>query len=769
MAQPVTIATTSMPALQTETSQLLLYDPDKSRSTVHCYLARPSPLEERMLGRLFVLVEIDSHDARNVEIIEALQETVTKAYYESEDFQIETAFERALQKTNERLPGIVSDGFEEWIQRLNIIIGVLKDTALHFTVVGRLHAYLIHRQRIVDILESSSATGTETVSPLKVFVNIISGQLNFHDTLFFCTTSILDYLSQEKIKRIVSEHSPADTTRTLEGLLTETDGGASFGAIVLTIVPAHEVTAAPEGQEVEEQASISPEFRSQQSMERLITREQKTNELLTHSLWPNLGRIMKKGVQTANSALTQRLRRGETNGPERAMPDRRPQPPQHATRASGGMKEGVRILGRIAAGLLGILIAAVRGIAELFRGRRRAGERFRQLPSHANRTLAAGSRWYERLSVPRRRLLLVALVLIILFAQSVVWKGRQQDNAKRREDRQALVTSAREKIDAADAALLIQNESGARKLLKEATDALAGVPVNDKSLRDDVAALTKTIDEKMGVLRHSITVQPESIVDLGALDVGLTARSIALVNTAIYSFNEQTNTIYRYDLSAKKSDVVADAPSFEAAPIALVPNSASSLYLLLKNGKLQEVLLKEKTVASVPVQYESEQRDIRSAVVFNNRLYTLDAATGQIFRHQRAASGFGLGTNWITEAGVNVQIGVAMAIDGSVFVAKEDGTVEKFLSGKKDTAVFDTPDPALTRPTTLFTNQTTANLYILDQEHRRLLEYEKTGKFLRQYVADQLTSMKDVVVQGTTAYILNGTVVYSFPLTEGET
>lgn len=757
-----------MPALRTETSQLLLYDPDKSRSTVHCYLAHPSPLEERMLGRLFVLVEIDSRDARNVEVIDALQETVTKAYYESEDFQIETALERALQKTNERLPGLVPEGFEEWIQRLNIIIGVLKDTTLHFTIVGRLHAYLIHRQRIVDILESSNAATAETVSPLKVFVNIISGQLNFHDTLFFCTTSILDYLSQEKIKRIASEHTPADTTRSLEGLLTETDGSASFGAIVLTIVPALEASAASEEHETEDRAAIDPELRSQQSMERLITREQKTNELLTHSLWPNLGRIVKKGVQTANNALAQRLRNGETSGSERTMPDRRSQLPQRQSRSVGGIKMGLRVLGRIATGLLGIFIAAVRGIAVLFRRRRYAGERFRQLPSHANRTLAAGSRWYERLSVPRRRLLLAALVLIILFAQSVVWKGRQQDTAKSREDRQALVTSAREKIDAADSALLIQNEAGARKLLKEASDALASVPASDKSLKDDVAALTKTIDEKMGVLRHSIAIQPESLVDLGALDVGLTARSVALINNVIYSFNERTNTIYRYDVTTKKSDVMVDAPSFETAPLSLIHNTASSLYLLLKNGKLQELLLKEKTLASIPVQYESEQRDIRSAAVFNNRLYTLDAATGQIFRHQRAANGFGLGTNWITEAGVNAQGGVALAIDGAIYVAKEDGVIEKFLSGKKDAAVFDAPDPALTHPTTLFTSQATPNLYVLDQEHRRLLEYEKTGKFLRQYVADQLTSMKDVVVQGTTAYILNGTVVYSFPLTEEE-
>ncbi len=754
-----------MPALRTETSHLLLYDPDKSRTTVHCYLSRPTPLEERTLGRLLLLVEIDSSEPNNQDIIQTLQADLSTHYYQSADFHMETAFEQSLQRLNDRLHQLVPEHLEEWLDRFHIIIAVLKETTLHFTVVGRMHAFLIHRQRIIDILESSSGAATEPVNPLKIFSNIISGQLNLGDSLLFCTTSLLDYLSQEKLKRIVSEQSPTESTRTLDGLLAETDGSAGFGAVILRLEAAPEHGTVETPVLIPQDAAPVDTAQPQTSMEQLIRREQQTNELLTHSLWPNLGRLMKTGGRYVGGLMNDRLRKpGDSEPtPEKPTAEYRPpqQPPQRSSGMAGTIGRGFLRSVRLVA--VGIVIGIQR-IVRLFR-KPTFQQGVRNLPSGPNRRLAQGARWFLVLTPARRRLLLVAVVLIILFAQSVVVIGQRQETKKTNESYRELLVTAQEKVDAAQAALMIQNESAARRALTEASDALGQIPAEKKDLKDEVAALRSTIQSKLRDIQHVISVEPELIYDLAGLEVGFSTSAIAVANKHVYTFNTQSASIYGIAIEDKKSESIVDAPSLEHPLMAFVPDKTNPLYLLQNDGGIQELNVTDKKLASVPIAYANVQRDIRDAFFFNNRLYTLDAKNNQIFRHQRADKGFGTGTAWITDTGVDLQDARSLAIDGAVYVLKENGTMMKFSSGKKDATAFDPVDPAFGNPTVLYTTANLGTLLVVDQKERRVVEYAKDGKFLRQYASDKLGDLRDVAVVDGMVYVLSGTQVFRFPLT----
>ena len=758
-----------MPALRTESSKLLLYDPDRSRSTVHCYTSRPTPLEERTMGRLFLIVEIDAPDQRNQQLIEEIQEVITREYYGSDHFQVETAFERALQKTNEHLHGFIGEELETWLKSLNILIGVLKDTALHFTAIGRVHAFLVHRQRIVDILDSSPGAQAETPTPLKIFTNIVSGQLNLGDTLLFCTTSILDHLSQEKLKRLLAEQSPADAARSLDTLLNEAEGTASFGAFIIRLSPDVEPTA--EEATFREQGRPAVQASPEDSMERLIAREEATNTLLHHSLWLNLGRIAKSGVATLQESFGKRPSKRQPGSvkPEpkeptdEQLPVRRLAPKPSALSTAGSI--GGFFARGIGALLRGIGIGFYRGVRLLFgvfrKPRIRTSAQY--LPRSTNRGLSQGSKWLQNLTPARRRLLLAALVLILVFAQSIVSLGNRRESREKTEGYQALIRTANEKLSAADAALLINNESGARKLLADAQNALDEIPDTRGAPTEDAEAVKKRIEEKLESIRHVVNVSPETVSDLAGLEVGFAATSLALTDETAYTFSTRSSSVYAVNLSEKTADVLVDAPSLEKTIVSFVRGDGP-LALLLSDGSLQSVNTTNGTLASLPVNFENADRNIVDAAMYNSRLYTFDPRNNQIFRHDRTGSAYGLGQSWVKEADLAIQNGISFAIDGTVYILQSDGSITKLSAGRKADADFDPIDPPLAKPKRLATSADAETLFVLDPEERRIVEYDKDGGFLRQYRSDAFGSAMDLAVQNDTVFVMTPTQILQFPV-----
>ncbi len=763
-----------MPALRIESNQLLLYDPDKSRTTVHCFIATPTPLEERMLGRLFFVVELNSNEALDHQLIHAIQRELQAYYYQSEDFQIESAFEKALQRLNDRLHGIIGQHTVDWIKRASILVGVVKETALHFSVIGHMHAFLIHRQRILDILESSTGA-PETSSPVKIFSNIISGHLSLNDALLFCTTSLLDYLSQEKLKRVISEHSPETAVQTLEQLLSEAEGSTSFTAVVIKL------SAVP-GQQ-EERAAVSPArepstiSKPQLSMEQLMRREQKTNELLTHPLWPNISRLVKSGVQQLGAAVGSAVQKKESLHPTALAQDVVLEPSESTAlkveqktydgvtrRKIAAVERKMAQGGRFLAASLFVFAKFAARSWKTFRPSKAPGV-LRDMPRGANRRIARSAQWMQTMTPGRRRLFLVAIVFILLFAQSVVSVGKNRQKRETLASYQQLINDAKDQVNAADAALLINNESGARAALQKASDDLKKIPANQKQFQEQTQPVKANIETRLQQIRHIVTVKPESFTDLAALDVGFQPVSFAIAENSVYAFNGRTASLYRIALASKIAETVVDSPTLEHTLQYFVPGAGAAT-IMQDGGSLQQYNSASKKLAAFTVQYPSPVSSIQDAAYYNKRLYTLDATNNQIYRHELSGTTYSTGKSWLTTADIDVRNARSLAIDGTIYLVDGSGKILRLVNGKLDGTNFDAADPALTDPRAVFASAELSTLFVLDPANRRILEYEKKGGFLRQYVADSLAEAKDFLVHNGTVYILSGTQVLTFPVTK---
>lgn len=761
-----------MPGFRTDIGQLLLYDPDKSRSIVHSYSSRPTPLEERTMGRLLFVVEIESTDPSYQSLIQDLGRVLTAEYYGSENFHVEAAFERALQKANEHLHGIVGEELESLLSKLNICIAVVKDSTLHFTVLGRIHAFLIHGQQIIDVLETSNGAPPETPTPLKVFTNIISGQLSSNDTLLLCTTSLLDHLSQEKLKRLILNRQPSDGVKELEHLLVDVEGTSSFAAILIQLAAATEEAPPAESREY---GKFPAPAKTQDSMERLIEREQTTNTLLTHSLWPNLGRLAKRGVGYLQRATSERAQPPPREMPEEPSDEtladttraRMPFPRRSRTSVGTVLTATARFIGGVLLRLLsGIATGIANGVRWTVDRVRRPGFRSsgRALPYATNRGIARGASWFTRLSPARRRLLLVAIVLILLFAQSVVSLGDRREARKKTEEYEAFLRTANEKVSAADAALLINNESGARRLLVEAQEALGKIPDTRQAPKEGVVTAKTSIEQRLETIRHIVKVDLEPVADLAGLDVGFTASALGLYDDQAYTFNTRNSSVYRIGLEDKKAEVAVASPSLEK-PLKGFVNGSGTPLLLQEDGSLVRIG-DGGSLATVPIQYENVDRSVVDAVLYNSRLYTLDARNNQVFRHDRSGQGYGLGTSWLSDVETDIRDARSIAIDGAVYVLKGDGAIVKFSGGKKTSVTFDVVDPALSEPLALYTAGDATTLFLLDPKGERVVEFSKDGAFLRQYQSALFVGATDLIAIGETVYVLTGTQVVRFPITK---
>jgi len=158
------------------------------------------------------------------------------------------------------------------------------------------------------------------------------------------------------------------------------------------------------------------------------------------------------------------------------------------------------------------------------------------------------------------------------------------------------------------------------------------------------------------------------------------------------------------------------------------------------NFDLKEDILKQREAV-----LNENETGIDDLALYNQKLYILDTGSNQIFKHLPAESGYSRGTPWIKD-NTDIKNAVSFAIDGSIYLARKNGEINKFDNGKKTEFSYSL-DPALASPTKIWTSPESSYIYILEPAEKRLVVLDKEGKLKVQYVSGQFNDLKDFVVQ----------------------
>ncbi|MBF8280991.1 MAG: hypothetical protein HW383_764 [Candidatus Magasanikbacteria bacterium] len=295
----------------------------------------------------------------------------------------------------------------------------------------------------------------------------------------------------------------------------------------------------------------------------------------------------------------------------------------------------------------------------------------------------------------------------------------------------ALKTQIEKTRDEAEASLIYRDEKQARTRLTDAIALLNDLPTDTKEHRDAGAALKDGLNQLEVKLRHEIPTTPQMLSDTSALASGYVAQASPLPGFIA--------------VSSQKDGLITA--------------------MLTPNGAVAEWSAKEKLVKNSQITFPAQNARPKTLVAYNRRLYVLDPANSQIYKHDKVTGGFSAGKIWVTDASTLADA-VSLAVDGSIWVLRADGGIIKFDSGVgtpiETAGVF----PALQKPIALYTNPDSGWLYLFEPEQKRIVVLTKTGDFRAQYTFPNFGAVNDVVYDEPSRlmYLLSDGKVWKAPL-----
>lgn len=149
---------------------------------------------------------------------------------------------------------------------------------------------------------------------------------------------------------------------------------------------------------------------------------------------------------------------------------------------------------------------------------------------------------------------------------------------------------------------------------------------------------------------------------------------------------------------------------------------------------------------------------------FGSNVYVLDKENG-ILKFVPSGANYSE-SNYLTGDEPDFSNSSAIAIDGSIYVLFNDGTIKKFTKGTSDTFSVSGLSKPMSGPTRIFTGEDTDNIYVLDNGNSRVVVLGKDGKFQKAYSANVLKAAKDFDVDevGKKILILSGGKVYQIDI-----
>ena len=386
-------------------------------------------------------------------------------------------------------------------------------------------------------------------------------------------------------------------------------------------------------------------------------------------------------------------------------------------------------------------------------------------------------------------LLIIPLALAVTVAIGLWWQQRQMQ-----EQFDALVLSAQAVLQAASDPALPAD--AARTQLAGAQDqvqeALRMFPGNEVAANLEADIQTR-LDEVNQIvpLYKLLTLQP-----LGG--AGSEPEQLIVQGSRVFVGDTGQDRVVRYGLDEVSGLIPETAGGLVAERGQVLPDGqlvgelvdiawgaaggerrTSNLLILDSNRNLIEV---DSATGLKPLVVADREQWVtpRATEGYNGNFYLLDAGSGKILRYRPTADGYSASPDNYLEgdAAIDLSGAVDMAIDGNIWILYSDGTVQTFFQGRQQPFVLERPpDGPVTSPQAIFTGSAAGSaqtLYIADSGGSRILEYDKSGQYLRQFrpadAADQekLRRMRDLQVDelNRTFYILASDGLYRTDIPE---
>ncbi|MCK5021617.1 MAG: hypothetical protein KAR54_00005 [Candidatus Pacebacteria bacterium] len=738
----------------------LSLSPGRNASTSgDVFVAQPDSTKEDLAGKLFIIIEIENSNAKDLKIINFLIDNLNHNYYNSEkillrerisSLKVEHIFEAALAKTNKSFNAFLeSNKFSINPNSINATAGIIHKDDLYLANRGKNKALLIYKKKNKDSQEESTYSSvnifnepdqndktTASVNNLKkLFSNVISGKIPENGQFIISNEALPEYLSSKQIIDISSTLPPMSAVEQIKNTLAKINTYISFFGILIKSSKSHQ-----------EYRQTTSSQGAENSIINLNKTEEKTENLLTPSgsinikkwlKWPSL---LIKNKKTSSQHAEQSL-----GLKDRILVKKNPL----------NFKIGKKIFGIIK----NIFIYIINFLFFIFKtclSRQKLSTFLRNLKEN-------GKNLKEKITILNKKnkfLIIIFSFFILLFIINIGLQKKEEIKEEEEKNYQELNILIEQKQNQAEANLLYSNDKGALEAYEEVKKLLEELPQETEEQIQKHEIFKEKYDQFLAKIRKITKIQSEEISNFNNLIKDANPDNIisSLGNNKIYAGDSAQKSIYILDTLNNSATILAEL----ARPISslLYPaKSDSGQIYYYNNNNIINFDIASETLGELNIALN--QGSIASADTYNNRLYLLDTNQGQILRFNRNGQSFSAPYAW-SQANSDLKEALDMSIDGNIYVLLKNGEVVKFLRGETIDFKLELVDPPLSNPTKILSPMESDYLYILEPENSRVIVYDKEGEFQIQYQADNLKNIKDFQIDenNKTIYFLDNSSVY---------
>ena len=722
----------------------------------------PEP-DKQAMGTLFSLVEINRPWYPNAQIAQAIINTLKREYYKGKSTSDLENLEQALKKVNETLARITETGETDWIGHLSAVIALEVEKQLHLASSGNARGYLLRAGKLAEV--SEPAVRAEEPNPMATFGSIISGELQPDDVLLVGSPGLFEHFDKTSLKELLSEQStyqaasnivkrlPRDKRKTLNFMVLsanpggqepeppviylddpfDSPGKAVSEFVAKTLLPTLQVAA----QEFGKATAKAAKYLEQ----KVLPETKRVAKYAYEQTRAQAGPLVKQTLEKTKTKFKAVTKEEPVEKPSLigkhlfTIHDYQPKTKQ----AKFGLPQ-------VKLPTLKVSPASYERVASL-------GHNVLLRSKNLIKDARAGKRRFALT-------LLGALILALILIVSISVQRSRAGTKVRFGDQKEQLTQAKRQAEEGKTALIFGQQAQAQKLFAEALEGARFASSHNK-LREEALSVISEVEGQLDKLTSTTRFKDiKPLLELGQL------AGMAEFDNKIWGFNESGNLVSANLLEASLDQA---ASAEKAVKVVVATKQDDKLIGLTSETQLVLAKLKDKTVKILPALEGAELKPGKDLKTFAGNLYLLDSDANQIWRYPISDEGYKPGSGFFRK-GPGLGNAVAMAIDGSIYVLRDDGKVDKYLKGEKQAfnlSVAPKPDDTISQPKKIFADTDSLSIFILDnvKDRPRLLEYGKDGKYIHSYVFS-LPSVDDLYLtpRGRKAWILSGGKLYEVNL-----
>ncbi len=695
-----------------------------SSNQVYLHISDTSKSNER--GVIFGFIETPRGED-NHETFAKIFRILEYYYYhvcDDPQYTVAEAFEQALKNTNtEILRLIQKEELALDLKEFNIMAVLLYPSPSNYDKFemhlsyhhNAIKAMLIHkfdssRYRLMDILKSNEPNGEPNF--LSIFPQMISGELSSKDSLFVCNDTVMDYLSTDEIREIISKLPPKEASLQFSQLLSNFP--VNFGGILIKLVShPYFVAGGQKMQTSETPKQIGQEIPANESFDSL------KNLLLTKDKTYQVLSPIKIRFQKILSWLKE----------------------------NAGIFQDM--LHKILSLLKDIPSQVINFVGNIL---------FKNF-------LGGIYRQFKSLSMRSKFLLILSLFITAGVVYSVILVSQNQQQKQLTKQYQTTAADIKTKLDTA-LSTIIYDESKTRLLIKDVEKLLSEIPPSIAIQQNQFIRETQnTLQNIKYQIQKMIVPEMALITDLTAYHPQIALFEIELLGDKLYIASQTPNSVYISDL---KNNSNLEVPFIKKTQTLIALKAdAKNLITVDSENQIHSLSSGEVAFSQKPILTPHTAMSVSDLLAYNGKIYILDAAASQIYRYILKDGLWSYEKNWLTEP-TDISQAISMTIDGSIYLLQDNNTILTLRLGKRhdQQIALTSIEPPLAKSSRIFTHSDTAYLYLLDPGSKRFIVLDKnTGQLKNQYTHDEWTDLKDfAVIEDKEVYLLNGKQVIKIKL-----